>query len=217
MINAAGGAVYEIYDKDRRRSSPGRPSRLARLGFCGSGLGDPIVLYDRSGDRWMLSEFSNSGNRLCVYVSQTGDPVTGGWFNYDFTAPSFPDYPKYAVWPDCLLRRRRNEIEPGALRLERSPDAQAGGRHYQRFTAPDLAASVSRPRLRRSRRLGAARRGAELLHAPPRRRGPQRPRATGPGLPRDLGVHVDWAPPPTRRSPARSTSASPSSTRASAA
>ena len=45
-----------------------------------------VVLYDELAGRWMMSEFSNSGNRLCVYVSQTGDPVAGGWFNYDFQA-----------------------------------------------------------------------------------------------------------------------------------
>ena len=28
-------------------------------------------------NRWLLSEFSGAANRLCVYISQTDDPITG--------------------------------------------------------------------------------------------------------------------------------------------
>ena len=35
----------------------------------------------------MLTEFSSSGNNLCFYVSQTDDPVSGGFrFNSEFGA-----------------------------------------------------------------------------------------------------------------------------------
>ena len=49
-------------------------------GNCTGNLGDPIVVYDHLADRWILSEFAATGNHLCVYVSQTPDPVSGGWF-----------------------------------------------------------------------------------------------------------------------------------------
>ena len=104
-VNTSGGSSIRIYDKTQPvpnvlatfvlDSLPGVPAP------CNNGLGDPVVLYDELADRWMLSEFSSSGNRMCVYISQTANPVTGGWFLYNTTAPQFPDYPKYGVWHDA--------------------------------------------------------------------------------------------------------------------
>ncbi|HPS77444.1 MAG TPA: hypothetical protein PLS53_04750 [Thermoanaerobaculaceae bacterium] len=73
---------------------------LASGSPCNSGYCDPIVLYDRAADRWMISEFPSSGGHLCVYVSTTGDPA-GTWYAYTFSnvETSTPDYPKYGVWP----------------------------------------------------------------------------------------------------------------------
>jgi hypothetical protein len=78
---------------------------------CGSGqfASDPYVLYDQIADRWVVSDlaaFSLPGSGPfyeCIGVSQTGDPVTGGWFLYalqpDSGNPSFyGDYPKFALW-----------------------------------------------------------------------------------------------------------------------
>ena len=98
-INTGGGADVRIWDK----ATPPNVVTTFRMdslgtGACAGGFGDPVVLYDRQAERWMISEFAGSGNHLCVYVSQTGDPVAGGWFAYDFQTASFPDYPKYAVW-----------------------------------------------------------------------------------------------------------------------
>jgi hypothetical protein len=100
MVNASR---FAIYDKDGTLLAG--PSLLQSLwtsgGACSDGGGDPIVLYDGLADRWLLSEFADSGNHFCVYISQTADPVSGGWFLYDFPVPYFPDYPKYGVWPDA--------------------------------------------------------------------------------------------------------------------
>lgn len=100
-INDEGGATYVIYNKSDGSVAAG-PITMGTLGSgaCASGLGDPIILYDELAGRWMISEFSGAGNVLCMYISQTGDPVSGGWFAYSFTTPNFPDYPKYGVWPD---------------------------------------------------------------------------------------------------------------------
>jgi hypothetical protein len=104
-VNTSGGSSIRIYDKTQPVPAvlatfvldtlPGVPPP------CNSGFGDPVVLYDQLADRWLLSEFSTSGNRMCVYISQTPDPVTGGWFLYNTQAPQFPDYPKYGVWHDA--------------------------------------------------------------------------------------------------------------------
>ena len=99
--NSSVGAIIRIFDKAEPTPTQLASFALDSLGSaqCADGGGDPIVLYDRHADRWMLSEFSDSGPHLCMYISQTADPVTGGWYVYQFTTPSFPDYPKYGSWP----------------------------------------------------------------------------------------------------------------------
>ena len=140
MINAGAGARFTIHNKNNGSVIAG-PITLDNLGSgnCASGFGDPIVLYDRDADRWMLSEFAGSGNRMCVYVSLTSDPVSGGWCNYDFTATNFPDYPKYAVWPDAYYVST-NENLPAAYAFDRENMLNcAPARPRQRFTAPPLS------------------------------------------------------------------------------
>ena len=68
--------------------------------------GDPIVLYDRQADRWMMSQFAlpnypNGPFYQCIAVSQTGDP-TGSWYRYAFlmSATKLNDYAKFGIWPD---------------------------------------------------------------------------------------------------------------------
>ena len=70
--------------------------------------GDVIVLYDHMADRWIVTDFSlPSGGPYyeCIAVSQTGDPVGGGWYSYAFVASPagapWHDYPKLGVWPDA--------------------------------------------------------------------------------------------------------------------
>lgn len=138
MVNGGGGALFRIYDKSG--SLLAGPISLDSLGVggpCASGLGDPVVLYDRAADRWLMSEFAGSGNHLCVYISQTNDPLNGPWYRYDFTTPSFPDYPKYAVWPDAYYVSS-NENNPAAYALDRTRMLLGQPATSQRFTAPNL-------------------------------------------------------------------------------
>jgi hypothetical protein len=79
---------------------------------CGDGFndGDPFTLYDAGADRWLISDFAfpafpGSSFWECIAVSQTNDPVSGGWFFYalqvDPANPTFlGDYPKLAIWND---------------------------------------------------------------------------------------------------------------------
>lgn len=70
--------------------------------------GDPYVIYDQAADRWLISDFAfpsfpGSSFWQCIGVSQTPNPVTGGWFLYaiqvDPGNPTFlGDYPKFALW-----------------------------------------------------------------------------------------------------------------------
>jgi hypothetical protein len=121
--------TFAIYDKATgNRIGPVHAIGDLWAGFavpdCDDTSGDPVVLYDRYADRWILSQFTTSGmnpdgsyNGLhffnCVAISQTGDP-TGAYYRYAFdtTEPNgtlyFPDYPKYGVWSDSYLLTSRD-------------------------------------------------------------------------------------------------------------
>ena len=70
--------------------------------------GDPYVIYDPVADRFLVSDFAfpsfpGSSFWQCIGVSQTNDPVSGGWFLYavqvDPANPTFlGDYPKFGLW-----------------------------------------------------------------------------------------------------------------------
>lgn len=69
--------------------------------------GDPIVLYDDTEDRWLVSQFafpdSMASYSQCVAISQTGDP-TGGWHRYEFSFMDYGlnDYPKHGIVSDSI-------------------------------------------------------------------------------------------------------------------
>ncbi|MGE5155919.1 MAG: hypothetical protein ACM3JP_00290 [Betaproteobacteria bacterium] len=77
-------------------------------------FGDPVVVYDTFAGRWIISDFAfqvdSSGNIAnppgsyqCFAVSQSSDPVVGGWNFYSLhITDALQDYPKLGVWPDGL-------------------------------------------------------------------------------------------------------------------
>jgi hypothetical protein len=124
MINL----VFAVYSKTGTRLLG--PVALGDLwaGFpiedCTDESGDPIVLYDQTTDRWLLTQFTTRGLNPatptapfynCVAVSQTGDP-TGAYYRYAFITQAdeedggyfFPDYPKYGVWRDSYIMTTRD-------------------------------------------------------------------------------------------------------------
>jgi hypothetical protein len=137
MINGGSGATVTIYDKTGGLLAGPFAVETLGTGVCATGLGDPIVLYDRLADRWLLSEFSQTANALCVYISQTPDP-TGAYFAYQFPTPGFPDYPKYGVWPDAYYVST-NEADPAAYAMDRTQMLAGAPATMQRFVATDLA------------------------------------------------------------------------------
>ena len=106
MVNVA----VEIFDKLTGTSVLGPfPIDSVWFGFGGACEvntdGDPVVVYDKFADRWIISQFATPGGAPepqdeCIAVSQTGD-ATGAWYRYDFhISDQFSDYPKFGVWPD---------------------------------------------------------------------------------------------------------------------
>lgn len=90
--NSGGGATYRIFNKTTGATIA---SSLTMQALGGpTGLGDPIVLYYKPARRWFLMEFSSTGNKLLLHVSQTNNPQ-GAYYTYQFTCPNFPDYPKW--------------------------------------------------------------------------------------------------------------------------
>ena len=141
MVNdGLGGSSFSVYDK--AGTLVVGPTSLQSLwtggGECAAGRGDPIVLYDHLASRWLMSEVAATGGHLCVYISRTTDPITGGWFLYDFATPALPDFPKYAVWPDAYYVST-NESSPAAYALDRISMLAGLTATSQRFTAPSLA------------------------------------------------------------------------------
>jgi hypothetical protein len=114
-INAVN-SVFRVFDKSGNPLSPVTTfnSLFAPLGNstpCGNNQngGDPFAFYDQMADRWVISDFAFPGAPgpgpfyECIAVSQTSDPVSGGWFLYAVQhEPSNPtwigDYPKMALW-----------------------------------------------------------------------------------------------------------------------
>ncbi len=138
-VNGPSGAVFAVYDKATHQRVAG-PTELDRLwpadGPCASGWGHPSVLYDRLAGRWLLAE-QGAGNHLCVYVSQSGDPVAGGFYAYQFDAPQFPDAPRFAAWSDAYYAAS-DEEEPALYAFQRSAMLGGDAASYQRVAVPAL-------------------------------------------------------------------------------
>lgn len=70
-------------------------------GVCTNTVGDPVTLYDRQADRWVVSMIGNSasGYSECMAVSQTNDP-TGAYYLYGYASfgSNLNDYPKLSTW-----------------------------------------------------------------------------------------------------------------------
>ena len=144
-INGPGGTSVTIYDKTDGSLEAG-PFALDTFGSgsCAAGLGDPIVLYDHMAERWLLTEFSSGGNRLCVYTSRTADPIAGGWCGYEFADPSLPYFPKDGIWPDAYIASANQGNVPPVYAFDRvnmlSPDGTTcpTARAPQKVTGPGL-------------------------------------------------------------------------------
>jgi hypothetical protein len=62
---------------------------------------DPIVLYDKIANRWLIAEFKPPSYGMCVALSTSPD-ATGTYARYAFASPNGPlDYPKFGVWTDA--------------------------------------------------------------------------------------------------------------------
>lgn len=159
MTNAPAGALFAVFGKDGATLAGPLPFQdLWTGGPCrNSGRGDPIVLHDQLADRWLLSQLATSDAcfpgftecHLCVAISKTPNPVSGGWNLYDFAVEGLPDYPKLAVWPDAYYLGTNQTLPAagpgqapgqmaGAFALEREKMLAGQPARLQGFLQPSL-------------------------------------------------------------------------------
>jgi hypothetical protein len=111
--------VWSLNRANKTATSIAGPAAMNTLwdgfgGACeGQNSGDPVVLYDKVANRWLLSQFTSDADGAglfyqCVAISTTAD-ATGTYARYAFAVPDgnganggdFGDYPHYGVWPDA--------------------------------------------------------------------------------------------------------------------
>lgn len=101
-----------IYNKDGSLTEPPRSFNQFFVGdnlLCDSyNRGDPVVVYDRFAQRWVVSDFAHSSDfgpfYECLAVSKTMTPTlqASDWWMYavEISPSSLNDYPKLGVWRD---------------------------------------------------------------------------------------------------------------------
>lgn len=111
----AVNTAYRVYNLD------GTPAtgiiQLKDLWPGSSNSGDPIALWDRHAERFVVTQFQTGSNEILIAISQTEDP-TGAYHTYSFQFNSFPDYPKYSVWSDGYYMTS-NTLGKGVVAFER--------------------------------------------------------------------------------------------------
>lgn len=103
--------------------------------------GDPIVMYDQLNDRWIIAQFSVANNpsfSMCIAISKTADPVTGGWWLYTAPMAQFPDYEKFGIWRDGLYMTTFEGANNGAFVFDYPPMRSGGATTFQKKTTPSL-------------------------------------------------------------------------------
>ena len=100
-MQAVNATSFRIYNKDGSPVTNAIPANTLWNDIGFSSAGDPIILYDQTASRWIITEFP-PGNQLLFAISETDDP-TGSYNVYNFSTPNFPDYPKYAVWNNSYV------------------------------------------------------------------------------------------------------------------
>ncbi len=119
----AVNVAFRVWDK---AGNPLIPTKAISMLFAPLGApcgtrndGDPIVLYDRMADRWLISQFctaTSPNNHQLIAISKTGDP-TGDYWLYDFMMPNnkFNDYPHFGIWPDGYYMSDNQFNQAGTL------------------------------------------------------------------------------------------------------
>jgi hypothetical protein len=99
----AWNTAFRVWDKEGNPLTPA--ASLANI-WEGEDDGDPIVMYDKFADRFIITQFTgagwgSTGPGFLIAISEGNDPVNDEWYTYEYLIDAFPDYPKYSVWSDA--------------------------------------------------------------------------------------------------------------------
>ncbi|TAM80127.1 MAG: hypothetical protein EPN47_16685 [Acidobacteria bacterium] len=100
--------TYAVYDKAGHVLQPATAMHTIFAAAGASSMcstvdgGDPIVLFDKVDQRWIISQLAYNtrltDNHFCLAISTSSD-ATGKYSAYDVSfGKDFPDYPKLGVW-----------------------------------------------------------------------------------------------------------------------
>ena len=60
---------------------------------------DPIAQFDKTAHRWVMAvNLFSPPFGACIAVSTSSD-ASGSYYLYQFAISSYPDYPKWGIWP----------------------------------------------------------------------------------------------------------------------
>jgi hypothetical protein len=101
--------------------------------------GNPVVLYDKIADRWILSQYVATGPYgECIAVSTGSDP-TGSYYRYffQFGTTVLYDSPKLGIWPDgyylSFVRFTSSFVGSSAIALDRTAMLTGAPAAFQEF------------------------------------------------------------------------------------
>ncbi len=140
MINST---TFKVYSKTGTTLLTGTLGNLWST-VLSSNDGDPICLYDKAADRWFMSQFGQTGNKIYIAISQTPDP-TGAWYTYTFTSPAFPDYLKFSVWQDGYYMCSNQAQKVFAFERSKMLLGLTARSVYQTFNPPHISSSFFVP------------------------------------------------------------------------
>ncbi len=96
---------FGILDRSGNVLAPGETLATLFPGESDAEDGDPVVIYDRYADRFIIMEFFGSHPQetekgFLIAVGKGPDPLNDGWYSYRFDTDTFPDYEKMSIWGD---------------------------------------------------------------------------------------------------------------------
>ena len=117
-VQAVNATPFKVFNKTTGATIMAAKNIGALWSPATANDGDPIVLYDKYADRWVLTQFGSAGNKIYIAVSTTNNPA-GTYACYTYTSALFPDYLKFSIWQDGYYMTSNQETGPSTAAFGR--------------------------------------------------------------------------------------------------
>ncbi len=118
-VQAVNLTPFAVYDK----TGTGTPVFQGTIGAVtgtGTSMGDPVIIYDKFADRWVVLELDGGTDKFGIAVSKTNDP-SGLWNAYSYAGVDGLDYLKLGVWSDgYYITANNSTTQSSVIVLERA-------------------------------------------------------------------------------------------------